>query len=369
MAIFTTVVNYASTYAGKFTNVISQGARQASIRTRLLVRQVPLVRSVRNGARAAKKAVRVKMQNLSESSGNLVSQIRTRFNQKGVKAYNNLREDAEFMGLWEKYMGKRTGDLEKIMNSKDLSAAEAYQSLIEVGGVGPTKMAQIISSNEKIISQISNPDLVKAIRATRSNCSFSTTFDEAQKVLDDAFPNQGFTLLKELSAGSVGATYLVERPNGTTAVLKMLKKGVDKEQLQLEEQICNRLIKEFGGSSDEIAQLQKMMKGYYKDWADELNFATEYANNKLLATGAKRFKVADITHLSADGRCIIMDKANGIQMNKLVEMLKSYKADPANFATKYAKEISANPIINLYLFRGINNKKIYMIENIRLFAV
>jgi len=342
MAVVAKLANYASTYAGKFTNVISQGARRASIKTQLLFRKTPLVSSIRNGVKTAKRAVKVKMESLSESSGNLVTSFKSRFQSKGAKAYKNLKNDSEFMETWNKYLTKRETDLGK-MNIDDLPPAKAYQVMIENGGVGPTKMAQIVSSNEKIMSQISDPDLVKAIRATRSNCSFSRTFDEAQKVLDDAFPNQGFTLLKELSAGSVGATYLVKRPNGSTAVLKMLKKGVDKEQLQLEEKICNRLIKEFGDSSDEIVQLQKTMKNYYKDWADELNFATEYANNKLLATGAKRFKVADITHLSADGRCLIMDKANGIQMNKLIEIMKSYKADPANFATKYAKEISANP--------------------------
>lgn len=161
--------------------------------------------------------------------------------------------------------------------------------------------------------------------------------------MDKAFPNGGYVLEKELSAGSIGAAYLVKRPDGSTAVLKMLKNGVTKEQLDMEEKIFTRVVKEFSSTPEEYAKNKNMLQSWYKDWKEELNFSTEFANNKLLATGAKRYKVAAVTDLSKDGTCLVMDKANGIQMNKLVNILEDYKANPAEFATKYSKEIAENP--------------------------
>lgn len=38
-----------------------------------------------------------------------------------------------------------------------------------------------------------------------------------------------------------------------------------------------------------------------------------------------------------------MEKAQGIQMNNLMKMLKDYKSNPSTFAEKYAKEIKENP--------------------------
>jgi predicted unusual protein kinase regulating ubiquinone biosynthesis (AarF/ABC1/UbiB family) len=89
--------------------------------------------------------------------------------------------------------------------------------------------------------------------------------------------------------------------------------------------------------------MQKLMGNLYHDWRGELNFAQELENNRKLAQGAQRYKVAKITDISKDGTCIVMDMAEGIQMNKLIKILQDYKANPTEFATKYAKEIAANP--------------------------
>ena len=86
-----------------------------------------------------------------------------------------------------------------------------------------------------------------------------------------------------------------------------------------------------------------MLHNLYKDWSKELDFAQEYSYNKLLQRGAKRYKVADIFRISKDNSCILMQKAEGIQMNNLLDMLKKYKSNPQEFFEKYAKEIKENP--------------------------
>lgn len=62
-----------------------------------------------------------------------------------------------------------------------------------------------------------------------------------------------------------------------------------------------------------------------------------------LLRGGGRYKVADIKQISPDGSCILMEKAQGIQMNNLMKILKDYKSNPHAFAEKYAKEIKENP--------------------------
>lgn len=320
--------------AKKGLNYVTTEAKDA------LVNHTDIGMRLRNGVHSAREAVHHKMRRLAENSEAAYSKYVQNFRQNGVNVSRKLSEDKEFVKLYDRYADK-TGLTRLSQQGK--TDEQIYQELIETSGVGPTKFAQIISSDEKMMSKIQSPALREAIKNTRSNCSFSRTLEEAQEVVNQSFPGKNFVIEKELSAGSIGAAYLVRRPDGSTAVLKMLKKGVDKEQLELEEKLFTRMVKEFGDTPEEIAKHEGMLKNWYRDWAEELNFTTEFNNNKLLAKGAKRFNVADITDISQDARCIVMNKANGIQMNKLVKILEDYKLNPNEFATKYAKEIKDNP--------------------------
>ena len=301
-------------------------------------------RRLREGVHSAREAVNIKMDNFSDKkTAGIVEKVKARITAKAPDACKSLSKDKNFMKIFNQYLEKRQIVTGGKINADDLTNEEFLQVLIEGMGIGPTKAAQIISSEQKIMSQIKSPELVKAIQNTRSNCSFSRPLEEAQEVLNKSFPGKNIVIEKEMSAGSIGAAYLVRHSDGTKAVLKMLKKGVDKEELELEEKVLSRILKEFSASPKEAAQYRDILKNYYRDWAEELNFFKEMQNNKLLAKGAKRYKVADITDISKDGACIIMNKANGIQMNNLVSMLKDYKANPSEFAKKYSKEIAENP--------------------------
>ncbi|MCM1010770.1 MAG: AarF/UbiB family protein, partial [Fusobacterium sp.] len=152
----------------------------------------------------------------------------------------------------------------------------------------------------------------------------------------------GIRLLKPLSAGTVGETYLANQ-NGREVIVKMIKKNVDQEQLNLEHRIFMKFIDEFASTSDMAAEHKRMISNLYKDWAKELDFTYEYKYNKLLQQGAKRYKVADITKMSQDASCIIMEKADGVQMNNLMKMLKDFQENPVAYQARYAAEIEANP--------------------------
>ncbi len=123
----------------------------------------------------------------------------------------------------------------------------------------------------------------------------------------------------------------------------MIKENVDIELLNIEESIFKKLISEIAPDKVTGTKHIKMLENLYKSWGKELDFRYEYEYNKLLQEGAKRYRVADITAISPNKNVIIMEKAEGIQMNTLMKILKDYKDFPNDFQQKYAKEIAENP--------------------------
>lgn len=336
-----------SACAVKFCRAASRGAKYVTRETKdLVANNTQIGRRLREGVRHAKEAVKVKMEPLSDKSSGLMDKIEVRLNEKGIRAVHNLREDKQFVETLQKYKQMRgIGPAKEGEKAIELSDEQFIQLAIESLGVGPTKAAQIISGNPAMVTQIEQklgPKVVHAMKNTKSGCFPTRTVEEAQQLIAKAFPEQNIVIQKQLGVASIGETYLVKRPDGTDAVVKMIKNGVNKEQLEVEEKLLTRMLREFSDSPEEFSKVQGQLRTLYHDWGKELNFADEFANNQLLAKGAKRFKVAKITDIAHDGSCIIMDKANGIQMNKLMEMLKFYKSNPSEFASKYAKEIAEN---------------------------
>src|SRR5574344_1175138 len=219
---------------------------------------------------------------------------------------------------------------------------EMLTFLIERTGVGPGKVAQILSDNEAMLSKFT-PAQQAIIKAQCSKKGTTRTLEEAQKIITDAFGEKNIKVLKPLSQGTVGESYIVQKPDGTEAVIKMIKKGIDKQGMDLEEKVFSKLIGQISPDAATKEKYAAYIKNLYKDWKSELDFTQEMASNKLLAKGAKRYKVANITDISKDGKCILMDKAHGIEMKDLMQMLQKYKTSPETFAEKYADKIRENP--------------------------
>ena len=317
-----------------------------------MLEELPIVERISEGKKNARQAIEHILQ-IEESDASMLTQgynyIKTNtkaFIEKGRNLYNNPEFQSVINKLLEHY--EETGHplyqtMSDICSNKNI--AEIYQILIEQAGCGPTKLSQIISNMTNLMDTIGkvDPNLRLAIENTRSNCNPTRTLDEAQWDIDMAFNNGNkYKVLKLMGVASMGETYLVERTDGTKAVLKMLKRGIDETQLKLEEEFYTILISTFN-ENPAIARRQiDIIHESYSEWAKELDFYQEFESNHRLATGAKRYRVANATDISSDGKCLIMDLADGVQMNKLMEMLKFYKENPAEYSTKYAKEISEN---------------------------
>ncbi len=314
------------------------------------------------GIRAGKCSTLIPFKKAESNTGSLIKEYSNSAMKKAPEVYKSLNNDKEFLGVLKRFSEKM--ELENV-KWENMTEDDILELVLQKSGVGPCKFAQIISSDEAIMSKLS-PRIQDLIKKTQSENPFSRSLSEAQAIVEKSFgKNQkflplnngseiaptelggintsGIKLQKALSAGTVGEAYLAKTNDGKEVIVKMIKRNVDNEQLELEEKIFKRIIGEI--APDDISREKhiKMIENLYSDWAKELNFKYEYEYNKLLQKGAKRYKVADIKKISDDGKVIIMDKAEGIQMNHLMKMLKDYKENPLLFAERYADEIKANP--------------------------
>lgn len=296
-----------------------------------------------------------------QTAKNRVSEEVRRQAPKIVNEVKNNITDAEYLKALGQFAKRYKMSAEELLR---MPKDELLQLVMSKSGVGPCKFAQIISSEESIMSKLS-PKLQEVIKKTQSSNFFTRTLAEAQSEVNRAFgkkqaqfllrapgasgilpevANADIKLVKALSAGTVGETYLArDMKTGKEYIVKMIKKGVNAEQLQMEENLFTGFIHRFAPDAATEAQHTNYIRNLYKDWGKELDFACEYDYNKLLQQGAKRYKVADIVRMSEDKTCILMKKADGIQMNKLMEILKDYKTSPVGFAEKYKDLIAENP--------------------------
>lgn len=254
----------------------------------------------------------------------------------GITIFSNLFGDKAFLGMITKYC---LSSSKKIPIPRNFT--ELFQLLIEQT-TGSTKLAQIVSDNKELIKRVPFVSMREAISNTKSNCFFSRNIEEAQAVLTQAFPKKTYTINKELSSASISDVYLAHDNEGNEIILKMIKKGLSRERLELEEKIYLRVAKEFADNPQEYKKYKDVINGCYSEFMGALSFSNERLNNEMLSKGAKRFRVAPIIDVSNDGSCILMKRANGIRMDKLLKLLTIYKQIPAYFNLRYADEISKN---------------------------
>lgn len=338
-----------------FTSALKKG-------TTALAKRTPAGRRILTGIQDGRNSAISKFKGLEANYTETLKAFQDTIIRKAPSSIARGINDKEFQSVLTRFAQKQ--GLQNI-NWANLSEEEIMEIFLQKSGVGPCKFAQIISSDESIMSKLS-PKLQTIIKRTQSENPFSRTVDEAQEIVNKAFTldskhlitangrtgtflppaveggANSVQIIKPLSAGTVGEAYLAKTSDGKEVIIKMIKKNVDKEQLELEQVIMNRFLDEFSPNELTRNKTKQMLQNLYIDWGKELNFRLEYANNKALAAG-ERYKVADIKQISPDGSCILMEKAQGIQMNNLMKILKDYKSNPHTFAEKYAKEIKENP--------------------------
>ena len=326
-------------------NVRKPGTMSNNLAHKLL-NNTSIGQKLKSGIEYAKEAHDIPMEKVQSEGNGLLEKLFERLFNNGEEIAKETIGDTAFLTEAKDYVKDRiTGNVELISEMGKGKLSDKIKGTIELTGVGPTKIAQVISGDRDIMAKIEmlSPDLATAISSTRSECSFSRTLEEAKDVVDTLFKGKGYVLEKEIGAGTIGATYLARIPGDKKVIIKLIKKGVTKESLEREHKIIDDIITKLGGESKDVKSIKSYLMSLYEDWMKELDFTRSLENSKLLSDGAKRYSVAKVLNVAENGQALVMDLAEGIKMDNLMKILKDYKANPKEFFTKYSELIEAYP--------------------------
>jgi len=213
-----------------------------------------------------------------------------------------------------------------------LSKDEQIQAIIEDSNIALPKFMQTLSSDESI------PDEMRAFfKQFTSNCTKSREVEGAQALVDELYGQGKYTLKKFLGAGTIGETYLSEAQDGTQYVIKMLKEGISLDKFEDDRKMFIKYIEEFVSDKTEREYKLKLVNGLFDSWEKELDFSLEAKGAANMARDAKRFNVAQTVEIgSKNGQNIslVMENAEGVKLDTLLDMIKYAKEHPDDYLTK-----------------------------------
>ncbi len=286
-----------------------------------------------------------------------------------------------------KRLQKRTSELasynspeiQKVVKSKAFQNGDQQTraKLLMERSITAGKMAQILADDPRI-EQKTRDFFV----GFKSNNSPTRNLRQAQSFSNRVYGDGKYTIIKSLGVGTVGESYLARTTDGTQVVVKMLKRRATPGKLLRERRVLRETIKANSKiSPEEKRYLLGVVDNYYKGWIQELNLATEANAAKMLASGAKRYKVAQPIEVGFPKKLngqtgkratsLVLEMAEGIRLDDLMKMLEIYKANPKLYSKQFADEIKkhpwlANPITwldqlpNTYL-RAQNEQSLYSV--------
>ena len=230
------------------------------------------------------------------------------------------------------------GRLSKLMATPEfqsMTREEQIQAVVENSNILLSKFAQTFSSDDSIPDELST-----ILKQFTSNCTTSRTAAQAQTLADELYGQGKYTIKKSFGAGTIGETYLATTEDG--------KDVVTPERFAEDRSLFVKYIEEFVTDPKEKEYKLNLINSMFDAWDSELNFALEAQGAKNLADSATRFNVAQTLEVgSKNGQNIslVMEKANGVRLDTLLEMVELYKENPSEYLIKYADDIEKFPAL------------------------
>lgn len=167
-------------------------------------------------------------------------------------------------------------------------------------------------------------ELKQAIKNLKGGCRPSYTPVEAQNIITKAY-GQKYTIVREqpLGVGTVAETYLAkDNTTGKEVVIKFLKKGISKEKIEADrKQVLELLSKsDIINNREEYSYYTKYVNTMFDAWAKETELSLEKEAAEVMASNAKKFNV--VKPIEVKDNVYVMEKAKGVQLNKLDEELR-----------------------------------------------
>ena len=167
-------------------------------------------------------------------------------------------------------------------------------------------------------------ELRQAVKNLKGTCRPSYTPEEAQSIISKAYGKK-YTIVREqpLGVGTVAETYLAkDNATGKEVVIKFLKKGMSKEKIENDrKQVLELLEKsDIRNNREEYSYYTKFINTMFDAWSKETNLSLEKDAAEVMAANAKKFNV--VKPIEVKDNVYVMEKASGVQLNKLDEELK-----------------------------------------------
>lgn len=181
-----------------------------------------------------------------------------------------------------------------------------------------------IDATEAINNMPLPEKLKQVIKNLKGSCPPSYTPTEAQAVITKTFGNK-YTIIREkpLGVGTVAETYLAkDNASGKEVVIKFLKKGMSKEKIEADRQQALDLLSksELAKDNKELTYYTKYLNTMYDAWVKETDLSLEKDAAEIMASNARKFNV--VKPIEVKDNIYVMEKASGVQLNKLNEELK-----------------------------------------------
>lgn len=268
-----------------------------------------------------------------------------KFNTKLDKQLTDMQSSAARAGLDESIaiLSERLEKVKGMEAFATMTREQRIQAITENSNILFAKFAQTFSSDKSLPKEITD-----VLKQFTSNCTVSRNMGQAQALANEMYGTGKYTLVKSFGAGTIGETYLAKTADGKEVVIKMLKEGVTPEKFAQDRAMFTKYIDEFTTDAVEKEYKTNLINSMFDAWDRELNFGLEAQGAKDMANGAERFRVAQTLEIGTrNGRnvSLVMEKAPGLPLDKLLRMMKLYKENPAEYMTKYADEISEFPAL------------------------
>lgn len=175
----------------------------------------------------------------------------------------------------------------------------------------------------------------------KSSCPPSRTVKEAQKYVAETYGKR-FTLKgdKPLGVGTIAETFLAkDNETGNDVVIKMVKKWVSLDKLKKDKESMLKSLERMKDKikPDEYDYQRKLVDELYGAWSKEVDLKLEADAAKTLGKYAVNYNT--VSPVAVKNNIFVMEKANGVQFDKLEEYLKKNKI---NLTEQEAEDIYIN---------------------------
>ncbi|MCM1010723.1 MAG: hypothetical protein NC390_07610, partial [Fusobacterium sp.] len=147
-----------------------------------LAKRTPVGKRIATGWKNGKIDLQFRFKGLDSSATKVMESYKQSVKSRGLNVAMSIPSDSEFMSVLKRYAQKNNfADV----NLENKNTEELLEIILQKSGVGPCKFAQIVSSDEQIMSKLS-PKMQEIIKKTQSENPFSRTLQEAQVYLENA---------------------------------------------------------------------------------------------------------------------------------------------------------------------------------------